>query len=99
MMHFTCDLCGKELRPGRDAHFIVKIEAFAVHNPAELTEADLEEDHLEAIGQLLSEAEEGVELPETNQHFRYDLCPECHQKFVGDPLGREQKSKVFFSEN
>ncbi len=100
MMHFTCDLCGKEMRPGRDPHFVVKIEAFAADDPTKLTEEDLDEDHLEAIGQLLSEAEDGeLELPETNQQFRYDLCPECHKRFVRDPLGREHSSKVSFSEN
>ena len=26
MLHVTCDLCGKELRPGEDEHFFVKIE-------------------------------------------------------------------------
>ena len=100
MIRYTCDVCGKELRPGDEERYVVKIEAFAAHDPAELTEADLDDDHLEEIGELLRALEENdseVNLPEPTQHFRYDLCAECHQKFVRDPLGKEWK--VSFSEN
>jgi hypothetical protein len=101
-MRFSCDGCGKELRPGEEPRFVVKIEAFAAQDPAELTEADLEEDHLEAVGELLRELEAGagkLDLPEPTRHFRYDLCEECHQKFVRDPLGKDCASKVSFSKN
>jgi hypothetical protein len=102
MVHVTCDLCGKELRPGETEHYVVKIEAFAAQDPAELTDADLEEDHLEAIGEILRELEETdaeLELPPATRRFRYDLCPECHQRFVRDPLAKEYSQKVTFSKN
>ncbi len=41
MLHVTCDLCGKELQASED-HYIVKIEVFAAHDPAGITEADLD---------------------------------------------------------
>lgn len=100
MLHFTCDLCGKELH-GDDHRFVVKIEAYAAHDPAEITEADLDEDHMEAVSQLLQEMEDSVdeiELVEPQKNFRYDLCPNCHKKFLQDPLGREAQ-KFHFSEN
>jgi hypothetical protein len=103
MLHVTCDLCGKKLQPGDDHHYVVKIEAYAAHDPAEITEADLEEDHMEAVSQMLRDMEENnvesCELAEPCKNFRYDLCPECHQKFVRDPLGRENAQKFDFSEN
>jgi len=102
MVHVTCDLCGKELRPGADQRYVVKIEAYAVHDPAEITEADLDEDHMEAVGQMLREEEENegsVELVEPYKNFRYDLCPGCHQKFVRDPLARDLVQKLDFSKN
>ena len=102
MLHVTCDLCGKELRPGEDFRYVVKIEAFAAQDPAEITEADLDEDHLEAIGQILREMEDHPDecpLVEPTRNFRYDLCSNCHQKFVRDPLGRGQFEKVDFSKN
>src|SRR5438132_14071117 len=103
MVHVTCDLCGKEMRPGDDHRFVIKIEVYTAHDPAVLTEADLDEDHMEAVSQLLRDEED--QLGETDdptpphKNFRYDLCPECHKKFVRDPLGREAAQKFDFSEN
>jgi hypothetical protein len=101
MLHVTCDLCGKELAPGEDHRYVVKMEVFAAHDPAKITEADLDDDHMEAVSELLRDlADGGAEAPEPPyRHFRYDLCPECHKKFVRDPLSREAAQKFDFSEN
>jgi hypothetical protein len=102
MLHVTCDLCGKELRPKEDRHFVVKIEAFAAHDPLELTEEDLEEDHIEAIGAMLRELEDGETCPDLSEpckQFRYDLCSDCHKKFVQNPLAKEAAQKFDFSKN
>src|SRR5262249_6321381 len=102
MVHVTCDLCGKGLRPGEDQRFVVKIEAYAAHDPTELTEADLDEDHIEAIGEMLRDLEDTDTEPEVvaaHKAFRYDLCPECHKKFVQNPLAKEQVQKFDFSKN
>ena len=101
MLHVTCDLCGKELRPGDDQRYVVKVELFAAHDPAEITEEDLDEDHMEAVSQLLREMEEnGLEdIDDSQQNFRYDLCAACRGKFARDPLGREVAQKFDFSEN
>src|SRR5436190_1140771 len=60
MLHITCDLCGKEILPGEDHRFVVKMEVFAAHDPAEITEADLDEDHMEAVSKLLEEMEDNL---------------------------------------
>lgn len=99
MRHYSCDLCGKDLTDGRDARFVVHMEVFAAQDPAELTEADLEEDHLEQVGQMLRENDPSdLELAPAYQKLRYDLCPACHRKFLADPLSREAQ-KFDFSEN
>ena len=102
MRRYSCDVCGKELRDSEDRRFVLKMEAFAAVDPAELTEADLEEDHLEEIAEALRAMEESegeTDLPEPTRHFRYDLCADCHEKFLRDPLGREPLQKVSFGEN
>ena len=101
MLHVTCDLCGRELRPGDDHRYVVKVEVFAAHDPAEITEADLDEDHMEAVSQLLREMDENGsdDLEGTQQNFRYDLCAQCRARFARDPLGREIAQKFDFSEN
>jgi hypothetical protein len=102
MLRVLCDLCGKEMVPGEDNRFVVKMEVFAAGDPAKLTEADLDDDHMEQLGNLLREMEENADDSPTepaSRHFRYDLCPACQKKFVRDPLGREAAQKFDFSEN
>ncbi|CAN5460389.1 hypothetical protein BH10PLA2_BH10PLA2_21920 [soil metagenome] len=103
MLHITCDLCGKGLSPGQDDRYIVKIEVFAGHDPGKLTEADLDEDHMEAVSELLQDMagqeDENEGFPPTSKHFRYDLCPNCHAKFVRDPLSKDNSQKFDFSKN
>lgn len=101
MMHFTCDQCGKEMRPDHDARYIVKIECRAAFDVHELTDEDLDEDHMESLSELLREmeADDSASLPSATQRFTYDLCPDCHERFVRDPLGKDQPQKLFFSEN
>jgi len=101
MMHFSCDLCGKMIHSEDDQRYIIKIESHAAQDPVQITDADLDEDHLVEIGQLLSEMEEHEESGDVDQahRFRFDLCPDCHKRFVRDPLGKEQGHKLFFSKN
>ena len=104
MMHFSCDFCGKDMTPGGVTRYVVKMEAFAATDPAELTDTDLDTDHVEEMAQLLSEmeeagAEDGPELPPARKAMRFDLCSGCYRKFLADPLGRENAAKFDFSEN
>jgi len=101
MLRVMCDGCGKELRAGED-HHVVKIEVFATHDPTELTEADLDEDHMEAVSELLRQSEENseeIEVEPACRHLRYDLCSDCRKRYLRDPLGREASTKLHFSKN
>jgi hypothetical protein len=102
MQHFTCDLCGQEIRPGDALRYVLRIEVYAARDPAELTEEDLDDDHLEAVGQQIREIEEGLSSPELDdphKKFRFDLCPNCRKKYVRDPLSKDISQKFDFSEN
>ena len=97
----TQDGCG-ELCPKGEDHYIVKIEVFAAHDPAGLTEADLDEDHMEAVSELLRRMEENDEPIEIEPGFVHparDLCSDCRKRFLRDPLGRENAQKFQFSKN
>jgi hypothetical protein len=102
MLHFSCDICGKNLPDGA-ARYVVKMDAFAATDPAQLTDDDLDADHVDEMAQLLSEMEEdggpGPELMPVCQKLRFDLCPVCYRKFVKDPLGRDGATRFNFSEN
>jgi len=102
MVHFTCDLCGKDITACGDPRFVVKIEAYAGFDPTEITEQDLDQDHMEEVSQLLrrDEATSADELTApVHKGFRFDLCPSCHVKFVKDPLGKEFLRSFDFSKN
>lgn len=88
MVHVTCDLCGKELHSAHDPKYVVKIEIYAAHDPDQLVEADLDEDNLEAVSQLLCDGDEPALSPD-RQTLRYDLCSACRVKFVQNPLQAE----------
>jgi hypothetical protein len=102
MQRFTCDLCGMEIRTSDAPRYVVRIEVYAAHDPAQLTEEDLDEDHLEAVGQQIRDIEEGLETPDLDdphKNFRFDLCPACRKKYVRDPLAKDISQKFDFSEN
>ncbi len=102
MVHFTCDLCGKDLNASGDPRYVVKIEVFAGFDPNQITEEDLEDDHMEQISEILQRDEEigaSAELKPDRQGFRYDLCTCCRAKFVKDPLTREGLKLFDFSAN
>lgn len=102
MVHFTCDLCGKDLTSSGEPRYVVKIAAYAGFDPNEITEEDLDEDHMEAVSKLLQRDESlsstAVEA-ETYKGFRFDLCPCCHGRFIKDPLSRDIFRMLNFSEN
>lgn len=104
MLHYSCDICGKDMTPANAQRYVVKMEAYAAHDPAKLTEDDLDADHVEEMAEMLSAMEEAgtddvVEVAPARTSMRFDLCPCCYQKFVTDPLGRETVAKFDFSEN
>jgi hypothetical protein len=103
MLHFSCDICGKDLTPDGAARYVVKMEAFAATDPGQLTDEDMDADHVDEMSQLLNAIEDGAgEAPEllpTCQKHRFDLCPDCYRKFAKDPLGRDAPTRFDFSEN
>jgi hypothetical protein len=102
MRHFSCDLCGKDLTPGADARYVLRMDARPAAEPAELTPADLDADAIEDMAALLDELEAGGPAgPDLSaaRALEYDLCPDCYKRFLADPLGREQSRKLSFSPN
>ncbi|MBW3539236.1 MAG: hypothetical protein KY476_03120 [Planctomycetes bacterium] len=99
MLHFSCDLCGLQLD---DRRYVVRMEVYPAFDPEEFDEEDLDADHLQEIAEILKEVEETGQ-PQLDdcgsKDLRFDLCPNCHRKFVKDPLGRDQLRRLNFSKN
>jgi hypothetical protein len=100
MIHFRCDLCGKDLPAKGDTRFVVRISAYPGGRPDQITEDDLDDDHMEELSEALRR-EDGTCSEALDGHgfkgFRFDLCPGCHKRFVSDPLGRELSRLVDLS--
>ena len=98
MIHYSCDMCGKGLLVDEEVRYIVKIEVYAAYDPLELTEEDLEQDHLQEISKLYEQTEgmsEDELQEEIYKNFRFDLCMTCQRQYLEDPLFR----KVFRRSN
>jgi hypothetical protein len=103
MVHFTCDLCGKDMTATSDPRYVVKIEVLPGFDPNEIREDDLDDDPMEAVSELL-QRDESLSADDlaaqSPKGFRFDLCPKCHGKFVKDPLGGRETIRSFdFSQN
>jgi len=102
MIRYCCDLCKRELDPEEDLHFVVKIEAYAAFDPMVADEDGDDRNHLQEIQDILEQLDDAeTEYLDTDvyQQFRFDLCAECHKKFMKNPLGRETAKQFHFSQN
>jgi hypothetical protein len=102
MIHFTCDMCGKPLLTDEDVRYVVKIEVYAAYDPMEVTEDELDEDHLNDMNELVEQME-GSETEELEDQvyksFRFDLCPTCQQRYLRDPLFGRRHLRLDFHDN
>lgn len=98
MLHFSCDLCGQQLK---DDRYVARIEVYPAFDPDEITEADLEADQMQQVAEMIAHMEAtGENLIEDCEarKLRFDLCPNCRKRYLKDPLGRN-KTPMRFSEN
>lgn len=105
MVHYSCDLCGRSLNPEADRRYEVRLEiwpklACCDHGSFADHAIDDDMDPLEIIEQIIeSEGPEAIEEPVSPTCLKYDLCEDCHKKFIADPLGRKPLSNIHFSAN
>jgi hypothetical protein len=102
MIHYSCDRCKRILDSQDDLRYVVRLEIQAVMDPISEHEADDDRDHLVEIEEILERMDDedcdsiGDDI---YQKRRFDLCPECYRQYVKNPLGREIKASLGFSQN
>ncbi|MFO1093348.1 MAG: hypothetical protein U0992_08545 [Planctomycetaceae bacterium] len=99
MLHFTCDCCGRSIQHER---YTARIEVGPAFDPDEVSPEDLDVDHLESVAESLEDLESTGEFEVDGcgpKKFRFDLCPQCWQRYTKDPLGRESQRRLNFSQN
>lgn len=85
-------------------HFVAKIEVAPAFDPDDLTDADLDVDHLEMIADMIAATnstgdDEYDEL--APRQFQFELCPTCSRQYIQSPLGAIRSSMRLkrYSEN
>ena len=102
MIHFTCDRCGRPIDPANEIRYTVKMEVQAAMETWEDENQDEDRDHLMEVHEILDREDEfdddhsGLEV---YRRMRFDLCTNCHQQFMPNPLGKSKSVKLGFSEN
>lgn len=101
MIHYTCDLCKREMDPD-ELRYVVKLEIGAAMEPLEANELDDDRDQLLEVQEILErldDSEDDQVGEDVYQQMRFDLCPKCTRKFRKNPLGRELSKQFDFSKN
>ncbi len=100
MIHYSCDLCGKDLPTG-SSRYTVRIEVFAAAE-ADSTDPELLNKPDEIIQQMLEKMEQMSlkEIEDGNYRiFRYDLCRPCQLRYLADPLSHAKELRQTHLDN
>lgn len=99
MIQYTCDQCGRVIGAQR---YSVNIEIRLHQTDDALTEADLDQDHLQSIAEEISlmDTTSDFKVPEPAvKTVKLDLCVTCTRRFEKDPLARETRKRFNISPN
>jgi len=101
MIHYSCDCCKRPIDSRTDLRYVVKLEVQATMDLPELESVEDERDHLLEIEELLDELGDPnlACVDEDYQRRCYDLCAQCYQDYIKNPLGIEKNRRVGFSKN
>jgi hypothetical protein len=100
MMHYTCDCCKQPINAEHDVRYVVRVEVYPSLDAGE--DADDERDHLQEIQDILERIDDGEQPDigdEVYHQARYDLCRECRNLYVKNPLSRSALQALGFSHN
>lgn len=102
MIRYCCDMCKRDLDPDDEIRYVVKIEISAAFDPQVTDDDEDDRDHLEEIQEMLERLAGGDDdrvSEDVYRELRFDLCAECHRRFLKNPLGREAAKALGFSNN
>jgi hypothetical protein len=102
MIHFTCDRCRKIIETEHETRYTIKIEIKATESSA-ARDFDEDRDHLLMIEEIIDQLDDpDAELAAIGGVIRrrtFDLCTECHDVFLQNPLSADAQTQLGFSDN
>lgn len=100
MITFTCDRCKREIDSKQEIRFVMSVEVEAAMDSEDDQRADGE--YINELQELL-ESLDTVDCAEISsqayQKKSYDLCEQCCQQYLKNPLALEQTATRGFSNN
>lgn len=106
MLHYSCDMCKRPIDTRSEVRHVVKMEVFQAVEECGCDDELDELDHLEEMQEMLERMEDEplddrVEdfEEEATRVLRFDLCENCRNKFLKNPLGARTGKKLDFSNN
>lgn len=89
MIKYTCDMCGREIKP-HTLKYKLNIDVIATYDTLVITKEDLKRDFQKEIKKLL-ERMKGMDeeelLEDIWKSFSFDLCKKCRNIYLKSPLG------------
>ena len=101
MIRYCCDRCKRTLEAD-ELRYVIRLEVQAAMEPAEMDDVDDDRDHLLEIQEILERLEDGegdAVGEDIYQRRRYNLCADCHRRFIENPLGAAASVHLPFSSN
>ncbi|UUO07689.1 hypothetical protein M4951_05115 [Blastopirellula sp. J2-11] len=103
MSQYACHCCQQVFDKATDPCFIVRLTAFLEIEP-QLDEYDLHDtdhDHLSAISDALEKIQslDDPTLHEEHLERNFQMCRDCYQRFMADPISRDVSASISFSAN
>ena len=95
MIHYSCDMCGKPIDADQEERFRVLIDVEEMR-PGE-DDSDLTSELADEIDNLhlgADDEEDGV-----FHSYKFDLCRECAENYMNDPLARRTPRRMRFMDN
>jgi hypothetical protein len=101
MIHVVCDCCKRIIDLDEEIRYVVRMEVFAAVD-VDHPEAEEDRDYLQEIEEMLDrggDVDESLLASDLYEQARFDLCEDCRQRFIRDPLGRSAAARLDFSDN
>jgi hypothetical protein len=101
MIHFSCDRCKRMIDPACEPRFVVRIEFDMVLESPVTDQCEEDRDYLNEIDQAIEamDLEHGFCEQDGPLRHTYDLCAECYERVLRDPLAVESSMHFGFSHN
>ena len=102
MIHYSCDRCHRLIETEDEIRYVVRLNIEPKLGENVFDHEDDDRDHLLEIHEILEQQEETSAAADDDEVYcrkRFDLCYECYQAFLRNPMGQESPKPVDFSQN